>query len=110
MTISQVIRGEDHIANTPKQILLYEALGATVPTFGHTPLILNEKGAKLSKRDGVTSIFDFQKMGYIPEAIANYMSLLGWSPIEGMNEIFSLEEAGKVFSFDRVNKAGAKFN
>jgi glutamyl-tRNA synthetase len=110
MAISQVIRGEDHIANTPKQILLYEALGATVPTFGHTPLILNEKGAKLSKRDGVTSIFDFQKMGYIPEAIANYMSLLGWSPIEGMNEIFSLEEAGKVFSFDRVHKAGAKFD
>ncbi len=110
MGISQVIRGEDHIANTPKQILLYEALGATVPTFGHTPLILNEKGAKLSKRDGVTSIFDFQKMGYLPEAIANYMSLLGWSPIEGMNEIFSLEEAGKVFSFDRVNKAGAKFD
>lgn len=110
MAISQVIRGEDHIANTPKQILLYEALGATVPTFGHTPLILNEKGAKLSKRDGVTSIFDFQKMGYVPEAIANYMSLLGWSPIEGMNEIFSLEEAGKVFSFDRVNKAGAKFD
>jgi glutamyl-tRNA synthetase len=110
MGITHVIRGEDHIGNTPKQILLYEALGASVPEFGHTPLILNEKGAKLSKRDGVTSISDFHELGYTPEAIANYMTLLGWSPIEGMAEIFSLEEAGKVFSFDRVNKAGAKFD
>jgi glutamyl-tRNA synthetase len=110
MGITQVIRGEDHIGNTPKQILLYEALGAQVPEFGHTPLILNQQGAKLSKRDGVTSISDFQQMGYTAVAIANYMTLLGWSPVEGMSEIFSLEEAGKVFSFDRVNKAGAKFD
>jgi glutamyl-tRNA synthetase len=110
MSITQVIRGEDHIGNTPKQILLYEALGAQVPEFGHTPLILNQQGAKLSKRDGVTSISDFQQMGYTAEAIANYMTLLGWSPVEGMAEIFSLEAAGKVFSFDRVNKAGAKFD
>lgn len=110
MGITQVIRGEDHIGNTPKQILLYEALGATVPEFGHTPLILNEAGAKLSKRDGVTSIFDFKKMGYTPEAFCNYMTLLGWSPIEGMEELFTLESASKVFGFDRVNKAGAKFD
>ncbi|MBD2091017.1 glutamate--tRNA ligase [Microcoleus sp. FACHB-1515] len=110
MQISHVIRGEDHIGNTPKQILLYEALGATVPTFGHTPLILNQAGAKLSKRDGVTSISDFQQMGYTAEAIANYMTLLGWSPPEGMNEIFSLDEAAQKFDFDRVNKAGAKFD
>jgi len=110
MAISHVIRGEDHIGNTPKQILLYEALGATVPTFGHTPLILNQQGAKLSKRDGVTSIFDFQTMGYTAEAIANYMTLLGWSPPEGMAEIFSLEQAATEFTFDRVNKAGAKFD
>ncbi|MFQ3615181.1 MAG: glutamate--tRNA ligase [Cyanobacteriota bacterium] len=110
MGISHVIRGEDHIGNTPKQILLYEALGATVPEFGHTPLILNQAGAKLSKRDGVTSISDFRDMGYTPEAIANYMTLLGWSPPEGMAEIFTLEEAAKQFSFDRVNKAGAKFD
>ncbi|MBE9030688.1 glutamate--tRNA ligase [filamentous cyanobacterium LEGE 11480] len=110
MKISHVIRGEDHIGNTPKQILLYEALGETVPEFGHTPLILNERGAKLSKRDGVTSISDFQEKGYTAEGISNYMTLLGWSPVEGMEEIFSLEEAGKVFSFDRVNKAGAKFD
>ncbi|MBD2329371.1 glutamate--tRNA ligase [Alkalinema sp. FACHB-956] len=110
MGITQVIRGEDHIGNTPKQILLYEALGATVPEFGHTPLILNQQGAKLSKRDGVTSIFDFKKMGYTAEAIANYMTLLGWSPVEGMDEIFTLEQAAQEFSFDRVNKAGAKFD
>lgn len=110
MAISHIIRGEDHIGNTPKQILLYEALGATVPTFGHTPLILNPKGAKLSKRDGVTSIFDFKREGYTAEALTNYMTLLGWSPVEGMNEIFSLEEASQVFGFERVNKAGAKFD
>ena len=110
MQITQVIRGEDHIGNTPKQILIYEALGAAVPEFGHTPLILNQAGAKLSKRDGVTSISDFQQMGYLPEAIGNYMTLLGWSPPEGMTEIFSLAEAADKFSFDRVNKAGAKFD
>lgn len=110
MQISHVIRGEDHIGNTPKQILLYEALGATVPQFGHTPLILNQAGAKLSKRDGVTSISDFQNMGYTAEAIANYMTLLGWSPPEGMSEIFTLAEAAQKFGFERVNKAGAKFD
>lgn len=110
MAITHIIRGEDHIGNTPKQILLYEALGATVPEFGHTPLILNEKGAKLSKRDGVTSISDFQKMGYVAPALGNYMTLLGWSPPEPMTEIFTLTEAAERFGFDRVNKAGAKFD
>jgi glutamyl-tRNA synthetase len=110
MTITHIIRGEDHIGNTPKQILLYEALGAEIPAFGHTPLILNEAGAKLSKRDGVTSISDFQRMGYVPEALVNYMTLLGWSPPEGVNEIFSLETAAQEFGFERVNKAGAKFD
>jgi glutamyl-tRNA synthetase len=110
MQISHVIRGEDHIGNTPKQILLYEALGATIPTFGHTPLILNQAGAKLSKRDGVTSIFDFKEMGYLPDAIGNYMTLLGWSPSESLTEIFALPAAAAEFSFDRVNKAGAKFD
>lgn len=110
MNISHVIRGEDHIGNTPKQILLYEALGATVPQFGHTPLILNQQGAKLSKRDGVTSISDFRRMGYTAEAIANYMTLLGWSPPEPMTELFTLPEAAEKFGFERVNKAGAKFD
>jgi len=110
MGITQVIRGEDHIGNTPKQILLYEALEATVPEFGHTPLILNSAGAKLSKRDGVTSIADFKKMGYTPEALVNHMTLLGWSPPDSTQEIFSLSQAAENFSFDRVNKAGAKFD
>ncbi len=110
MQMTHIIRGEDHIGNTPKQILLYEALGAAIPEFGHTPLILNQAGAKLSKRDGVTSISDFQKMGYLAPALANYMSLLGWTPPDATQEIFTLPEAAQHFSFDRVNKAGAKFD
>jgi glutamyl-tRNA synthetase len=109
MAITHVIRGEDHVGNTPKQILLYEAMGVAVPEFAHTPLILNESGAKLSKRDGVTSISDFQEMGFTAEALANYMTLLGWSAPDAQ-ELFSLESAAKLFSFDRVNKAGAKFD
>ncbi|MEG4505380.1 glutamate--tRNA ligase [Microcoleus sp. F6_B4] len=110
MGITHVIRGEDHIGNTPKQILLYEALGATIPEFAHTPLILNLQGQKLSKRDGVTSISDFKDMGYVPEALVNYMTLLGWTPPDSTQEIFTLSEAATVFTFDRVNKAGAKFD
>ncbi len=110
MQISHVIRGEDHISNTAKQILLYEALDLPQPVFAHTPLILNPEGKKLSKRDGVTSITDFRKMGYTSNALTNYMALLGWSPPEGMGERFNLEEASEVFDFDRVNKAGAKFD
>ena len=109
MGITHVIRGEDHVGNTPKQILLYEAMGMPVPEFAHTPLILNEKGAKLSKRDGVTSISEFQAMGFTAEALANYMTLLGWSAPEAQ-EIFTLEEAAQLFNFERVNKAGAKFD
>ncbi len=110
MNITHVIRGEDHIANTAKQILLYEAFKAAVPEFAHTPLILNISGQKLSKRDGVTSISDFKKMGFVAEAIVNYMTLLGWSPPDSTQEIFTLEEAAKLFGFERVNKAGAKFD
>ncbi|HYW19210.1 MAG TPA: glutamate--tRNA ligase [Nodularia sp. (in: cyanobacteria)] len=110
MLITHVIRGEDHIANTAKQILLYEALGAKIPEFAHTPLILNMEGRKLSKRDGVTSISDFQKMGFTAEGLVNYMTLLGWSPPDSTQEIFSLETAAKEFGFERVNKAGAKFD
>jgi glutamyl-tRNA synthetase len=110
MAISHVIRGEDHIANTAKQLLLYQALGVTAPEFAHTPLILNQEGKKLSKRDGVTSISDFQELGYTQAALVNYMTLLGWSPPEGMGERFSLAEAARVFDFDRVNKAGARFD
>jgi glutamyl-tRNA synthetase len=110
MQITHIIRGEDHIANTAKQILLYEALGAKIPEFAHSPLILNRKGQKLSKRDGVTSISDFKQMGFTPEGLVNYMTLLGWSPPDSTQEIFTLETAAKEFGFERVNKAGAKFD
>jgi len=110
MQISHVIRGEDHLANTAKQILLYQALGINIPVFAHTPLILNSEGKKLSKRDGVTSISDFKEMGYTSEAMANYMTLLGWSVPEGVNERFKISEISKVFSFEKVNKASAKFD
>lgn len=109
MGITHVIRGEDHIGNTPKQILLYEAFGAPVPKFGHTPLILNQQGAKLSKRDGATSVDEYRMMGYLPEAFNNYMLLLGWSPPD-TRELYTLEEAIPVFDFDRINKAGARFD
>ncbi|MBD2394479.1 glutamate--tRNA ligase [Cyanobacterium aponinum FACHB-4101] len=109
MNITHVIRGEDHIANTAKQILLYQALEGKVPEFAHTPLILNSEGKKLSKRDGVTSIDDFRKMGFVAPAIANYMTLLGWTSPDG-EEIFTLDEAATKFSLERVNKAGAKFD
>ena len=110
MAISHVIRGEDHIANTAKQLLLYRALGAEPPIFAHTPLILNQEGKKLSKRDGVTSVSEFRAMGYTAEALANYMTLLGWSPPEGMGERFTLAEAAAAFDFERVNRAGARFD
>ncbi|MBP0017398.1 MAG: glutamate--tRNA ligase [Cyanobacteria bacterium SBLK] len=110
MNITHVIRGEDHIANTAKQILLYEALGGEIPQFAHSPLILNKEGRKLSKRDGVTSVDDFKAKGFVPESMANYMMLLGWTAPDSTQEIFTLEEAAKLFTLDRVNKAGAKFD
>ena len=110
MKISHVIRGEDHLANTAKQILLYEALELDIPVFAHTPLILNSEGKKLSKRDGVTSISEFKDMGYTSEAMANYMTLLGWSLPEGLNERFKISQISEVFNFAKVNKASAKFD
>ncbi len=109
MQITHVIRGEDHIANTAKQILLYEGLGVAVPIFAHTPLILSPEGKKLSKRDGVTSIDDFKQMGYIAPALVNYMTLLGWSAPDAQ-ELFTLDVAAGMFDFDRVTKAGGKFD
>ncbi|MGK7927346.1 MAG: glutamate--tRNA ligase [Spirulina sp.] len=110
MKITHVIRGEDHIANTAKQILLYEALGGEIPEFAHSPLILNKEGRTLSKRDGVTSVDDFKAKGFVPEAMSNYMMLLGWTAPDSTQEIFTLEEAAKLFTLERVNKAGAKFD
>ena len=110
MDITHVVRGEDHISNTAKQILIYRALDFKLPIFSHTPLILNSEGKKLSKRDCVTSIDEFKEMGYLPEALANYMAFLGWSIKAPDSEILSLSEISKVFNLSDVNKAGAKFN
>ncbi len=110
MKITHVVRGEDHISNTAKQILIYRALEFKLPIFSHTPLILNSEGKKLSKRDSVTSIDEFKEMGYLPEALANYMAFLGWSIKAPDSEILSLTEISKVFNLSDVNKAGAKFN
>ncbi len=110
MKITHVVRGEDHISNTAKQILIYKALNYKLPIFSHTPLILNSEGKKLSKRDSVTSIDDFKEMGYLPKALTNYMALLGWSIKADDNEIKNLDEIAKDFELTDVNKAGAKFN
>jgi len=110
MNITHVVRGEDHISNTAKQILIYEALDFKLPTFSHTPLILNSEGKKLSKRDCVTSITEFREIGYLPEALANYMAFLGWSPKSVESEILSLDEISKIFDLSDINKAGAKFS
>jgi len=110
MKITHVVRGEDHISNTAKQILIYEALGYKLPVFSHTPLILNMEGKKLSKRDSVTSIDDFREMGYLPEALANYMAFLGWSSKTTENEILTVEEISQIFNLSDINKAGAKFS
>ena len=110
MNITHVVRGEDHISNTAKQILIYKALDFKIPIFSHTPLILNNEGKKLSKRDSVTSIDEFKEMGYLPEALANYMAFLGWSTKVPENEILSLLEISKVFNLSDINKSGAKFN
>jgi len=109
MKISHVIRGEDHISNTPKQILIQEALGLTPPQFAHLPLILGPDKSKLSKRHGAVSIDWYKKEGYLPEAMINFMVLLGWNP-GTEKEIFSLKELIKEFSLERVQKGGAIFN
>ena len=109
MKINYVIRGEDHLPNTPKQILLQEALGFPRPKYAHLPLILGPDRAKLSKRHGVVSIGDYRRWGYLPEALINFMALLGWNP--GTNEeIFSIKDLIKRFSLERVQKSAAVFN
>jgi len=109
MQITHVIRGEDHIPNTPKQILLQKALGFPHPKFAHLPLILGPDRSKLSKRHGAVSVLEYKKLGYLPEAVLNFIALLGWHPSSD-REIFSLEELFSEFSLERVQKSGAVFN
>ena len=109
MQISHVIRGEDHISNTPRQLLLYEAFGWTPPRFGHVPNVLGPDHSKLSKRHGATSIGEFQERGYLPEALANYLALLGWSPGENQ-ELLPLGELAKRFRIEDVGKSAGVFD
>jgi len=109
MKITHVIRGDDHISNTPKQILLYNALGFPIPKFAHIPLILSRDGGRLSKRHGATSIFEYKRMGFLPEALVNFLALMGWAP--GLDrEILPLDEIVKLFDVKDVNKTGAIFD
>lgn len=109
MKISHVIRGEDHLSNTPKQILLQEALNFPQPKYGHLPLILGPDRSKMSKRHGSTSVAEYKKDGYLPDALVNFMAFLGWNP-GGEKEIYSMEDLIKDFSLDKVQKGGAVFN
>ncbi|GAT33709.1 glutamyl-tRNA synthetase [Terrimicrobium sacchariphilum] len=109
MKISHVIRGEDHLSNTPKHVELYKALGFEPPKFAHIPLILNHEGKKLSKRDGGSSVQYFIENGYAPEAVINYLCLLGWSPKDN-REVISIEEVSQIFELENINRRNAIFD
>jgi glutamyl-tRNA synthetase len=109
MNVTHVIRGDDHISNTPKQMLLYKALGFSLPEFAHLPLILGKEGGRLSKRTGATAISEYRSMGYLPQALVNYLLLLSWSPGEN-REIIDKKEAIKLFDIKDVNKTAATFD
>src|SRR5204863_4527875 len=100
--ITHVIRGDDHLSNTPKQVALYEALGAAVPEFAHLSTILGGDRERLSKRHGATSVANFREMGILPEALMYYLALLGWAPSGGDREIFPKDEVIREFSLERV--------
>lgn len=106
MGITHVIRAEEHLSNTPRQLAIYEALGYEVPKFGHISLILGADHKKMSKRHGATSVTEYRNMGYLPQAMFNYLALLGWAP-QGEQEIFSVDELVKQFSMNRVSSNDA---
>ena len=108
MKISHVIRGEEHISNTARQLLLYHAFGVQPPLFAHLPLILGSDGKKLSKRDAATAVIDYKQMGFLPEALCNYLVRLGWS--HGDQELFTIEEMIAYFDLKQVHSAGAMFD
>jgi glutamyl-tRNA synthetase len=109
MAITHVIRGDDHMSNTPKQILLYRALGWDLPVFGHLPMILGPDGRRLSKRHGATAVGQYRDQGILPAALVNFLALLGWSPGDD-TEIMTLDELVRRFSLDGVNKKGSVFD
>jgi glutamyl-tRNA synthetase len=108
MKISEVIRGDDHVNNTPRQINIYEALGATVPRFAHLPMILGADGAKLSKRHGAVGVMQYRDDGFLPHAVLNYLARLGWS--HGDQEIFSIEQMLSLFRIEDVNHSPSRFD
>ncbi len=109
MRITHVLRGDDHISNTPRQIQIYAALGLTPPRFGHLPMILGPDGTRLSKRHGAVSVTAFRDEGILPQAMVNFLALLGWA-FDGEREMFTMDELAAVFSLDRVSKNPAIFN
>lgn len=109
MQITHVIRGDDHISNTPKQIMVYRALGFTEPLFAHVPMILGPDGTRLSKRHGATSVNEYRRQGYLPKTLLNFLALLGWAPGED-KEILPLDEIIKRFSLERITGKSAVFN
>ena len=108
MEMTDVIRGDDHLSNTPKQIVVYKALGFDVPKFYHVPMINNPEGKKLSKRDGAMDVMDYKNQGYLPEALLNFLVRLGWS--NGDQEIFSMEEMLELFDPSNINKSASAYN
>ena len=109
MEITHIIRGEDHVSNTPKQLLLYKAFGWTPPFFAHLPMILGKDKKKLSKRHGATGVYEFRDMGYMPDAVFNFLALLGWSPGDD-REIFGREEAALLFELSKVTRKPSVFD
>ena len=109
MGVTTVVRGEDHIPNTPRQVLLYEAFGWTPPAFAHLSLVLGPDHAPLSKRHGATSVIEFRNRGYLPEALVNYLALVGWSP-GGGDELLPLDELARRFSLDGVSHSAGVFD
>jgi glutamyl-tRNA synthetase len=109
MEITHIIRGDDHISNTPKQALFYEALGHRLPSFAHIPLMMGADGAKLSKRHGAVAVEEYRNQGYLPEAMVNYLVLLGWNPGDE-REILSLDEAVSLFTIEKMSDVQARFD
>src|SRR6202008_3768801 len=109
MEISHVIRGDDHLSNTPRQILVYQALGWTPPEFAHLAMILGSDGARLSKRHGATSVMEYKEAGYLPAALLNYLALLGWGT-EDSQQLFTQAEMIEKFALERCSKSPAAFD
>ena len=110
LKITHIIRGADHISNTPKQVLLYQSLGATMPVFAHVPLILGPDKTRLSKRHGATSVMSYRDEGIVPEAFRNFLALLGWTPPEGTPEVLGDTELVRLFSLDGISRSNAVFD